>query len=187
MQRLEDLLRDSESIDGHAFAQQPSLSSWCQRQKGVQQCWQQARPQNIHNLLSAENIVQMKCNRCHVTEAIIRCRECLPSEWFCAECDQLVHKRHTLHSRQTTINGFYKYIPPTEFVKLHDDKYIICEQGWCLFSVDLHFFINTQLLNYSLFSKYLLTIQTFFNVILIVLCSCRLFAANSLSSKYMLL
>lgn len=140
MQRLEDLLRDSESIDGHAFAQQPSLSSWCQRQKGVQQCWQQARPQNIHNLLSAENIVQMKCNRCHVTEAIIRCRECLPSEWFCAECDQLVHKRHTLHSRQTTINGFYKYIPPTEFVKLHDDKYIICEQGWCLFFSRFAFF-----------------------------------------------
>ncbi|XP_051993319.1 uncharacterized protein LOC127651503 isoform X2 [Xyrauchen texanus] len=131
MQRLEDLLRDSESIDGQDFAQQPSLSSWCQRQKGVKQCWQQARPQNLHNLLSAENIVQMKCNHCHVAEAIIRCRECLPSEWFCAECDQLVHKCHTLHSRQTTMYGFYKYIPPTEFVKLHDDKYIICEQD-CL-------------------------------------------------------
>ncbi|ROL43693.1 hypothetical protein DPX16_21854 [Anabarilius grahami] len=24
--------------------------------------------------------------------------------------------------------GFYKYIPPTEFVKLHDGKYIVCEQ-----------------------------------------------------------
>ncbi|RXN13634.1 putative protein si:dkey-29d5.2 [Labeo rohita] len=26
------------------------------------------------------------------------------------------------------MHGFYKYIPPTEFVKLHDDKHIICEQ-----------------------------------------------------------
>ncbi|XP_016387372.1 uncharacterized protein LOC107723321 [Sinocyclocheilus rhinocerous] len=42
----------------------------------------------------------MTCNHCHVREAIIRCGECLPSEWFCAECDQLVHKHHTLHSRQ---------------------------------------------------------------------------------------
>lgn len=48
MQRLEDLLRDSESIDGHAFAQQPSLSSWCQRQKGIQQCWQQAEIGRAH-------------------------------------------------------------------------------------------------------------------------------------------
>ncbi|XP_067219219.1 uncharacterized protein [Chanodichthys erythropterus] len=139
MQRLEDLLRDSESIDGQDFAQQPPLSSWCQRQKEVQQCWQQARPQNIDNLLSAENIFQMTCNHCHVREAIIRCGECLPSEWFCAECDQLVHKRHKLHSRQTSMYGFYKYIPPTEFVKLHDGKYIVCEQGNAASSpVDAH-------------------------------------------------
>ncbi len=124
MQRLEDLLRDSESIDGQDFAQQPPLSSWCQIQKEVQQCWQQSRPQNLARTLS-------RCH-CQVREAVFRCGECSPSEWFCAECDQLVHKHHTLHSRQTTMNGFYKYIPPTEFVKLHDDKYIICEQGWCL-------------------------------------------------------
>nr|XP_055057891.1 uncharacterized protein LOC129442074 [Misgurnus anguillicaudatus]XP_055057892.1 uncharacterized protein LOC129442074 [Misgurnus anguillicaudatus] len=131
MQRLEDILQDSESIDVENPAPQPSLSSWSERQKGVQQCWQQARPQNLANLLTAENIVQMTCNHCHKKEAIIRCGECLPSEWFCAECDQLVHKRHTLHSRQTTMYVFFKYIPPTEFVKLHDDKYIICEQD-CL-------------------------------------------------------
>ncbi|KAK0139591.1 hypothetical protein N1851_023526 [Merluccius polli] len=98
MQRLEDLLRDSESIDGQDFDQQPPLSSWSQRQKEVQQCWQQARPQNLDNL-SAENIVQMTCNHCHVREAVTRCGECMPSEWFCAECDHLVHKHHTLHSR----------------------------------------------------------------------------------------
>ncbi len=96
MQRHDDLLRDSESIDGQEFSQQPPLSSWCQRQLEVQQCWQQARPQNVVNLLSAENIVQMTCKHCHVREAIIRCGECLLSEWFCAECDQLVHKHHTL-------------------------------------------------------------------------------------------
>ncbi len=72
MQRHDDLLRDSESIDGQEFSQQPPLSSWCQRQIEVQQCWQQARPQNIVNLFSAENIVQMTCKHCHVREAIIK-------------------------------------------------------------------------------------------------------------------
>lgn len=113
MQRLEDLLQDSESIDVKDFGQQPPLSSWSQRHKEVQQCWQQVRPQNLDNLLSAVNIVQMTCNHCHVREAVIRCGECMPSEWFCAECDLLAHKHHTLHNSQTTIYGFYKYIPPT--------------------------------------------------------------------------
>ncbi len=147
MQRHDDLLRDSESIDGQEFSQQPPLSSWCQRQIEVQQCWQQARPQNIVNLFSAENIVQMTCKHCHVREAIIHCGECLLSEWFCAECDQLVHKHHTLQSRQTNMNGFYKYIPPTEFVKLRDNKYIICEQGWCLSFFKLLTFIYFALTN----------------------------------------
>lgn len=115
MQRHDDLLRDSESIDGQEFAKQPPLSSWCQRQIEVQQCWQQARPQNIANLLSAENIFQMTCKHWHMREVIICCGECLSSEWFCAECDQWVHKHHTLHSRQTKLNGFYKYIPPTVY------------------------------------------------------------------------
>ncbi|XP_046895477.1 uncharacterized protein LOC124480338 [Hypomesus transpacificus] len=129
MRQLEDLLQDSENMESQDFVQQPPLSSWSQRQKEVQQCWQQARPQNLDNLLSAENIVQMTCNHCHVKEAVIRCGECMPSEWFCAECDGSVHKHHTLHNRQTIMDGFFKYIPPTEAVTLCDTgKYSICEQ-----------------------------------------------------------
>ncbi|KAI2665791.1 Microtubule-actin cross-linking factor 1 [Labeo rohita] len=92
MNRLEDLLE--QSVDGQDFAKQSPLSSWYQRQKDVQQ----ARPQNLANLL------------------------------------------------QTTMHGFYRYIPPTEFVKLHDDKHIICEQGWYLsfFPLILHFFALTN-------------------------------------------
>ncbi|KAF3847111.1 hypothetical protein F7725_020139 [Dissostichus mawsoni] len=104
------------------------MSSWTQRQKEVQQCWQQARPQNVDNLLITKNIIKMTCNHCLLEEAVIRCEECMPSEWFCAECDILVHTKHTLHSRQTTCNGFYKCIPPTESVKLQDGKYIISKQ-----------------------------------------------------------
>lgn len=70
MQRLEEILQDSERIDGQGFAQEPPLSSWCQRQNKVQACWQQARPQNLANLLSAENIVKnfmqsLSCERSH--------------------------------------------------------------------------------------------------------------------------
>lgn len=108
--------------------------SWSQRQREAQQCWQQARPQNLDNMLSAKKMVQITCKHCHVEEAVIRCAECMPTEWFCAECDVLVHKRHSLHSRQTTLDGFYKYIAPTKSVKLRDGEYIICEQE-CLLPI----------------------------------------------------
>ncbi|XP_046873291.1 uncharacterized protein LOC124465508 isoform X2 [Hypomesus transpacificus] len=42
MRQLEDLLQDSENMESQDFVQQPPLSSWSQRQKEVQQCWQQA-------------------------------------------------------------------------------------------------------------------------------------------------
>ncbi|CAL8312881.1 unnamed protein product [Arctogadus glacialis] len=98
------------------------------RQREVEQCWQQARPHNVDNLLSAQTLYQVTCNHCQTRDAVIRCGECMPLEWFCAECDQLAHKRHTLHSRQTTMAGFLQYIPPTESVKLVDGRYSVSEQ-----------------------------------------------------------
>ena len=81
----------------------------------------------------AETVPKTVCQRCRVREAVIRCGECLPAEWYCVECDPLLHKDQTLHNRQTTIFGYYKYIPPTESVKLIDGTYTICEQGLCVF------------------------------------------------------
>nr|XP_021326880.1 uncharacterized protein LOC101883046 [Danio rerio]XP_021332302.1 uncharacterized protein LOC101883046 [Danio rerio] len=108
MQRLENLLQESETITledppEDTILQSP-LSIWGQRKKEVQQCWQEARPQNLANLLSAERIPTMTCSHCHVREAIIRCRECLPSEWFCECCDTLIHKHHILHSSPGVID-----------------------------------------------------------------------------------
>ena len=114
--------------------EQPTLhSSWEQRQKDAEFSWKQAREQNVDFLLSAETVPKTVCQRCRVREAVIRCGECLPAEWYCVECDPLLHKDQTLHNRQTTIFGYYKYIPPTESVKLIDGTYTICEQGLCVF------------------------------------------------------
>ena len=119
-QMLEEFLQDSE----YDCVEQPTeshLGSWGQRQKDVQLCWQQAGDHNVDNLLSAENTEDKRtCQHCHLREAVIRCGECMPSEFFCAECDHFVHERHTLHNRQTTIYGYYKSIPPTESVILSD-------------------------------------------------------------------
>lgn len=187
MQRLENLLQESETITledppEDTILQSP-LSIWGQRKKEVQQCWQEARPQNLANLLSAERIPTMTCSHCHVREAIIRCRECLPSEWFCECCDTLIHKHHILHSRQTTISGFFKYIPPTEFVKLHDSNYIICEQGLWWFASPP----TDIILNYALYFYCIVQLLHVNHYNLIVLCFHRLFATNSLASDNLFL
>ena len=130
LQRLEDFIKDINVPDVD-FVEQPT--SWTQRQKDADLSWQQSREQNVDFLLSAETMQKMVCQHCRLREAVIRCGECLPSEWYCVECDRLFHETHTLHNRQTTILGFLKYIPPTKTVKLIDGNYTICDQGLCLF------------------------------------------------------
>ncbi len=58
-----------------------------------------------------------------------RCRECLPEEWFCGDCDVLHHKKQPLHNRECVIHGFFEAIPPTSCVINGQDGYCIHEQG----------------------------------------------------------
>lgn len=142
MQRHDDLLRDSESIDGQEFAKQPPLSSWCQRQIEVQQCWQQARPQNIANLLSAENIFQMTCKH-HVImweKPLSVVGNACPQSGFV----QSVINWYTNTILCTVGKPSWMAFTNTflqQFIKYHDNKYIICEQGWCLSFFKLFAFI----------------------------------------------
>ncbi|KAL0159623.1 hypothetical protein M9458_007753, partial [Cirrhinus mrigala] len=56
------------------------------------------------------------------------CRECLPEEWFCGECDVLRHKKQPLHNRECVIHGFFEAIPPTSYAIKGEDGYRIHEQ-----------------------------------------------------------
>ncbi|KAL0966187.1 hypothetical protein UPYG_G00292040 [Umbra pygmaea] len=127
IQRLEDILQESLDVQDRDD-QQPSFSSWSHRRVGVTQRWQQARPQNLDNLLAAECVSKMTCNHCGSGEAVIRCRECMPLEWFCADCDGLIHKHQVMHNRQNIVNGFYQSMAPTQRVIFDNGKYSICEQ-----------------------------------------------------------
>jgi len=58
-----------------------------------------------------------------------RCRECLPEEWFCGDCDVLHHKKQPLHNREAVIDGFFKAIPPTTGIMRGEGGYCTHEQG----------------------------------------------------------
>ncbi|KAI7812537.1 hypothetical protein IRJ41_003852 [Triplophysa rosa] len=58
-----------------------------------------------------------------------RCRECLPEEWFCGDCDVLRHKKQPLHNRERVIHGFFEANPPTSCVIKGQDGYCIREKA----------------------------------------------------------
>ncbi|KAJ8262138.1 hypothetical protein GJAV_G00162820 [Gymnothorax javanicus] len=63
-------------------------------------------------LLKKEAVGHRLCCVCQ-EPAVIRCRECLPEEWFCGDCDVMHHRKQPLHNREGVIDGFFKAIPPT--------------------------------------------------------------------------
>ncbi|XP_052473356.1 uncharacterized protein LOC128029544 isoform X2 [Carassius gibelio] len=109
MQKLQEILATTvEASDGP-----PSTSSsWSLRQSAAQDEWQKARPYHLDCLLFSRVVKENKCSQCS-SPAIIRCRDCMPEEWLCMECDIICHKKLVLHNRESCIDGFYRPIPPT--------------------------------------------------------------------------
>ena len=126
MQSLKDILTTAnvQNMD-----EQPSTStSWCLRQSAAQDEWRKARSHHLNCLLSCNEVPKRKC--CHCTSpAIIRCRDCMPEEWLCTECDIHAHSKLTLHNRESCINGIYKPIEPTVCCVEKDGSYCLANQG----------------------------------------------------------
>ncbi|KAK0133340.1 hypothetical protein N1851_031157 [Merluccius polli] len=76
------------------------------------------------------------CGLCH-EPAVIRCRECLPKEWFCGDCDVLHHKKQPLHNREAVIDVFFKAIPPTTYIMRGEGGYCTHEQACILQTVNV--------------------------------------------------
>ena len=85
---------------------------------------------------------------------IPRCRECLPEEWFCEDCDVLHHKKQPLHNRECLIRGFFEPIPPTTHVIRGEGRYNTQEQG--IFSKNFYFAVHMclQLLTGNMNNKW---------------------------------
>ncbi|KAK1879105.1 UPF0413 protein [Dissostichus eleginoides] len=80
MERLSDILSSCPPPE----PQKSSASSWSFRQQKASECWKEARPHHLQCLLEKEAVGHPLCGLCH-EPAVIRCRECLPEEWFCGD------------------------------------------------------------------------------------------------------
>ncbi|KAI4819445.1 hypothetical protein KUCAC02_004691 [Chaenocephalus aceratus] len=127
MERLSDILSSCPPPE----PQKSSASSWPFRQQKASERWREARPHHLQCLLEKEAVGHPLCGLCH-KPAVIRCRECLPEEWFCGDCDVLHHKKQPLHNRDNLINGFFKPISPTTCVVRVEGGYETHDQACIL-------------------------------------------------------
>ncbi|KAG1925408.1 hypothetical protein F2P79_025558 [Pimephales promelas] len=125
MQKLQDVLT---SADVQGTNKSPSTStSWCLRQSVAQDEWRKARSFHINCLLFCNVAPEKNCSHC-TSPAVIRCRDCMPQEWLCMDCDTHIHKKLTLHNRESCIEGIYKPIEPTVCCVKKDGKYTLVNQ-----------------------------------------------------------
>ncbi|RXN13649.1 hypothetical protein ROHU_009549 [Labeo rohita] len=123
MQKLKEILATTvEASEGPSTS-----SSWSLRQSAAQDEWQKARPYHLDCLLFSRVVKENKCSQCS-SPAIIRCRDCMPEEWLCMECDLICHKKLALHNRESCIDRFYRPIPPTMCCAKENGRYTLKNQ-----------------------------------------------------------
>ncbi|XP_026119151.1 uncharacterized protein LOC113098339 [Carassius auratus] len=91
-------------------------SNWSTRQSLFSERWRTERPRLVNTAAAHENVATRICQQCGSNPAAVRCSDCRPQPFFCAQCDVSMHTRHVLHNRDAMTAGFYQPLPPTTFV-----------------------------------------------------------------------
>ncbi|XP_039865674.1 uncharacterized protein LOC120720105 [Simochromis diagramma] len=115
-QELLQLLEDGE--EDAAMTCETSCESaathWAIRNMVSSQKWKEARPCLIDNMLATldpQSHCVCQCGK----QVVVRCLDCLPLPFLCADCDIAVHTRFVLHNREAVTGGFLQ--PSSEFHK----------------------------------------------------------------------
>ncbi|XP_025764138.1 uncharacterized protein LOC109202639 isoform X1 [Oreochromis niloticus] len=78
------------------------------------QKWKEARPCLIDNMLATLDPQSHRVCQCG-KQVVVRCLDCLPLPFLCADCDIAVHTRFVLNNREAVTGGFLQ--PSSEFHK----------------------------------------------------------------------
>ncbi|CAL8259374.1 unnamed protein product [Arctogadus glacialis] len=136
MQKLLDLLTMDIMTKDH-----PSTSaSWSSRQSAAEDEWRQGRIIRITVCCHAM-MFQKTCCHC-LSQAVIRCRDCMPNKWLCMDCDVTKHQSLALHNRESCVNGMFKPIEPGLCFVHKDGKYELVSQAISL--IIEHIFFHTS-------------------------------------------
>ncbi|KAK2836775.1 hypothetical protein Q7C36_014644 [Tachysurus vachellii] len=107
----QDSLDDDASALGTSRDSLLVSSIWSTRQSLISEKWGAERPRLVNMAVARENVVTHICQLCGINPAAVRCCDCRPRPFFCAECDVIMHTRHVLHNRDAMTPGFYQPLP----------------------------------------------------------------------------
>ncbi|KAF4104370.1 hypothetical protein G5714_015357 [Onychostoma macrolepis] len=113
---LSDISDDEASPLGTSRDPLPASSSWSTRQSLFSERWRAERPRLVNTATAQENVATRICQQCGSNPAAVRCCDCRPRPFYCAECDVSMHTRLVLHNRDAMTPRFYQPLPPTTFV-----------------------------------------------------------------------
>ncbi|KAL1267090.1 hypothetical protein QQF64_002765 [Cirrhinus molitorella] len=113
------LIQDVRDLLGSG-AEQPFPSDWRNRQTTSLENWTVMRPFMVNNMLSSEKPKEGVCHHCGHKAAVVMCRDCLPRSLYCTTCDLSTHETLVLHNRASMVEGFFRHLPPSTFVKQHE-------------------------------------------------------------------
>ncbi|CAM4491128.1 unnamed protein product [Leuciscus chuanchicus] len=131
-QEVEDLLADSEDIQ---YTDPTSSNTWSIRMDQSKKKWAALRPEIVESLLTAEYTEIQQFQHCRLKRSIIRCKDCIPKQLYCADCDILAHERK-LHNRETNVKGFFQPLSPTTLVKVDIEGQFQFEEKNCLLHLE---------------------------------------------------
>ncbi|XP_034096529.1 uncharacterized protein LOC117562758 isoform X2 [Gymnodraco acuticeps] len=123
---VEGFLRDlqqslSDTTGDEVVAQTPSDSllastNWSTRKSFFSESWRAARPHLVNTVVAQANVGTHICQQCWSKTSVVRCRDCQPHPFFCADCDVSMHTRHPLHNRDATTAGYFQPLASTTHV-----------------------------------------------------------------------
>ncbi|XP_045928295.1 uncharacterized protein LOC123985010 isoform X2 [Micropterus dolomieu] len=107
-----------DDLDDQETAPAPprASSDWSTRKSLLSERWEKERPCLVNTMVAQQNVNTQICQQCGSSAAAVRCRDCRPQPFFCADCDVSIHRNHVFHNRDATIAGFFQPLPPTTCV-----------------------------------------------------------------------
>ncbi|XP_062414077.1 uncharacterized protein LOC134122785 isoform X1 [Pungitius pungitius] len=71
----------------------------------------------VNQMLSSQRPKQGLCQHCGQKLAVVTCRDCLPRPLYCTACDIAIHESMVLHNRTSMIEGFFRPLSPSTYIK----------------------------------------------------------------------
>ncbi|XP_035006830.1 uncharacterized protein LOC118103835 [Hippoglossus stenolepis] len=116
IQNIDSLLQEVQNLLGCPTAE-PLPSHWKDRQTSTLEKWTLLRPFMVNQMLLSEKPKEGLCQHCRQKTAVVRCHDCLPRPLYCLTCDFAIHRSMVLHNRASMVEGFFRPLPPSTYIK----------------------------------------------------------------------